>query len=435
MKQDSSKGKFETGTVEAEVSSPEATLIEKGFAPARLLTSFRHRDYRYFWGGAVLSNIGTWMQTIALGWLVLSITNSAFYVGLVNFTANVPVFFIVLFAGVAADWLDRRNLIIWTQAALMILAFILAFLTSAHRISIPLIVVITLGTGIGTALNFPAWQAIISDIVPRKDLLNAIALNSAQFHTARLVGPALAGIILATWGAASNFYINAFSFLAVILALLAIRPRRRINFGSRQSILLQLKKGFSYAWRHPVIIALLTTTGLITLFGMPYVALMPIFARDILKVGARGFGFLMAASGLGSVVGALIVAYLATVVRRENLIKIGVSLFGIFLVVFALSRSVWLSMISLAIAGGSFLMATSAINTSLQSLTPGELRGRIMSMFVWTFLGIMPFGALIFGAVAERFNAPLAVAIGGSITLLTGIILIVRPSLTRKTTW
>ena len=426
--------KPETNTIEAEVSSPEAALIERGFAPARLLSSFKYRDYRFFWSGALLSNIGTWMQMIALGWLVLMMTNSAFYVGLVNFTANAPVFFIVLFAGVAADRLDRRNLIIWTQTVMMILAFVLAFLTSAHRINIPLIVAITLATGVSTAFNFPAWQAIISDIVPRKDLLNAIALNSAQLHSARFVGPALAGIVLGVWGAASNFYLNAFSFLAVILALLAIRPQKIEKPDTKKSIRAHFMRGFHYAWRRPVIITLLSTTGLITLFGMPFVALMPIFARDILKAGAKGFGFLLAANGFGALVGALTVAYLAHTVRRETLIKIGATLFGVFLILFALSHNFWLSMIFLAGVGGSFLMTTSSINTSLQHLTPGEMRGRIMSMFVWAFLGIMPFGALIFGAIAEKFNAPLAVLIGGSVCVLTGLVLTINRHLIRQPT-
>lgn len=424
--------KLETNTIEAEVASPEATLIERGFVPARLLTSFKYRDYRYFLSGALLSNIGTWMQTIALGWLVLAMTNSPFYVGFVNFTANAPVFFIVLFAGVAADRLDRRSLIIWTQTAMMILAFILAFLTSAHRISIPLIIVITLTTGISTAFNFPAWQAIISDIVPSKDLLNAIALNSAQFHVARLFGPALAGIILGAWGTASNFYLNAFSFLAVILALVAIRPQKPEKPQTKENIRSHFIRGFRYAWSHPVIVVLLLTIGMITLFGMPYVALMPVFARHILKVGAKEFGFLMAANGFGAVTGALAVAFLAHAVRRETMIKIGVIFFGLFLMLFAVSQNFWASMIFLAGAGGFFLMAASSINTSLQSITPSEIRGRIMSMFVWMFLGLMPFGALIFGAVAEKLNAPLAILVGGAACILVGLILTVNRQLIRQ---
>lgn len=423
------KTKLEADTIEAEVSSPEATLIERGFVPARLLASFRYRDYIYFLTGALLSNIGTWMQTIALGWVVLTITNSAFYVGLVNFTSSVPVFVLVLFAGVAADRLDRKNLIVWTQGAMMVLAFALAVLTSLNRLNIPLIIALTLATGVMTALNFPAWQAIISDIVPRRDLLNAIALNSAQFHSARLIGPALAGLVLGAWGAASNFYLNGVSFLAVILALLAIRPRRPDRTEDLTNVRQYFLDGFRFVRTRPVIISLLATTGVTTLFGMPYAALMPVFARNVLHTGAEGFGLLMAANGFGAVLGALIVAYLAHAVRRDNIIKIGVTLFGVFLTLFALSRTFWLSMLFLAGTGAAFLMTTSSLNTSLQSLTPGELRGRVMSMFVWTFLGIMPFGALIFGAIAERLTAPTAVLAGAIMVLVTAAVLLFNPRL------
>ncbi len=419
---------FEPNIIEADMASPEAAMVERGFRPGVLFASLLHRDFRFFLSGAVLSNIGTWMQQVALGWLVLGLTGSAFYVGLVNFTANVPVTFLVLFAGVAADRLDRKKLIIWTQVVMLLLALILAYITQIHRVNIPIIILISLGFGLMTAFMFPAWQAFLSDIIPKKDLMNAIALNSAQFHTARLIGPAVAGLVLAAWGASANFYINAVSFLAVILAMLAIRPDhhpKAPEFG----IMSHLKEGFQYVQGKPVVRNLLLTVGIITLFGMPYATLMPVFVKNVLHLGATGFGFMMAANGLGALAGALLVAVLAPYVKRETLIKTGATIFGLGLTALGFVHSVALAVPALIVCGGAFLVTNSAINTSLQSMTPRRLRGRVMSMFVLMFMGIMPFAGLVFGAVAEWTGVAIAIAIGGSITILTGLVLILNQSL------
>jgi MFS family permease len=421
----------ESSTIEADVTTPEATLVERGFRPIALFASFAHRDFRFFLAGAVLSNIGTWMQTVALGWLVLGLTGSAFYVGLVNFTGSVPVTFLVLFAGVAADRLDRKLLIIWTQVVMLVLALILAYLTQIHKINIPSIIILSIGFGLMTAIMFPAWQAFLSDIVPRKDLMNGIALNSAQFHMARLVGPAIAGLVLAAWGAAANFYINAFSFLAVILALLAIRPDRHPK-APEFGIMSHLKEGFAYVRGKPVVRNLLLSVGMVTLFGMPYATLMPVFAKNVLHLGASGFGFMMAFNGAGALAGALLVGAMAPYVKRETLIKIGATTFGVALVSLGFVRHVALAVPVLMLCGGAFLVTNSALNTSLQSLTPRRLRGRVMSMFVLMFMGVMPFAGLVFGALAEWTGVAYAIGIGGGITALFGLTLILRPAMIRQ---
>ncbi len=423
---------LEPNTIEADVANPEAALVERGFRPGALFASLAHRDFRFFLTGAVLSNIGTWMQMVALGWLVLGLTGSAFYVGLVNFTGNVPVTFLVLFAGVAADRLDRKLLIIWTQVVMLVLALILAYMTQAQTINIPSIIVLSIGFGLMTAVMFPAWQAFLSDIVPRNDLMNAIALNSAQFHMARLVGPAVAGLVLAAWGAAANFYINAFSFLAVILAMLAIRPDRHPK-APEFSIMSHLKEGFEFVRGKPVIRTLLLTVAAITLFGMPYATLMPVYVKNVLHLGASGFGFLMAANGAGALSGALLVGALAPHVKRETMIKTGSVMFGTALVLLGFARHVAVAVPILVLCGGAFLITNSAINTSLQSLTPRRLRGRVMSMFVLGFMGIMPFAGLVFGAVAELTGVAYAIAIGGGITALVGLTLVLRPALIDQT--
>jgi MFS family permease len=421
----------EPNTIEADVASPEAAMIERGFRPVALFASLAHRDFRFFLAGAVLSNIGTWMQQVALGWLVLGLTGSAFFVGLVSFTGNIPVTFLVLFAGVAADRLDRKQLIIWTQVVMLVLALILGYITQIHVVNIPAIIIISLGFGLMTAIMFPAWQAFLSDIVPKKDLMNAIAINSAQFHLARLVGPAVAGLVLAAWGASANFYINAFSFLAVILAMLAIRPDRHPK-APEFGVMSHLKEGFAYVRGKPVIRTLLLSVGMITLFGMPYATLMPVFVKNVLHLGASGFGFMMAANGAGALSGALLVGALAPHVKRETLIKVGATTFGAGLVLLGFVRHVALAVPVLVLCGGAFLVTNSAINTSLQSLTPRRLRGRVMSMFVLMFMGIMPFAGLVFGAIAEWTGVAYAIAIGGMITVVVGLTLILRPALIRQ---
>jgi MFS family permease len=367
-----------------------------------------------------------------LGWLVLGLTGSAFYVGLVNFTGNVPVTFLVLFAGVAADRLDRKKLLIWSQVVMLVLALILAYMTQTNTINIPSIILLSIGFGLMTAVMFPAWQAFLSDIVPKKDLMNAIALNSAQFHMARLVGPAIAGLVLAAWGAAANFYINAFSFIAVIMAMLAIRPELHPKT-PEFSVMSHLKEGFAYVRGKSVIRNLLLSVGLITLFGMPYATLMPVYVKNVLHLGATSFGFLLAANGAGALTGALLVGALAPHVKRETLIRAGATAFGVALVLLGLVRHVALAVPVLVLCGGAFLVTNSAINTSLQSLTPRRLRGRVMSMFVLMFMGIMPFAGLVFGAVAEFTGVAYAIAIGGGVTVLVGLTLTFLPALIDQT--
>jgi MFS family permease len=414
--------------MEADVTSPEGSLIKRGFKPGGVFSSLAHKNFVLFLSGAVLSNIGTWIQTIALGWLVYDITKSTFKVGLVNFAGNVPVTVLVLFAGVAADRLDRKKLIIATQVVMLVLALILAYLTQIKEANIPNIIVISLGFGLMTAIMFPTWQAYLSDIVPRKDLMNAIALNSAQFHMARLVGPALAGLILAAYGAAANFYVNAVSFLAVILALAFIKTEPRAK-APEFSIMKHLKEGFAYVGGKPVLQALLISTGLVTLFGMPYATLMPAFAREVLHLDAKGFGFMMAFNGLGALFGALLVGGLANIVKRETLIRFGAITFGAGLVALGFAHSPYVAAPILVVCGGAFLVTSSAINTSLQSLTPGRLRGRVMSMYVLMFMGIMPFAGLVFGYIALFTHVAMAISIGGSITALTGLVLLFKRSL------
>lgn len=424
------KNSFKVEVIEAEVTCPEAKLVTptvKGLR--RLFASLAYRDFRYFWSGALLSNMGSWIQAMALGWLVFNLTNSPFLLGFVNFAGSLPVLLFALFAGAAADRLDKKLLIIWTQGILMILAFLLGFLTTSKATTVVNISLIHFGAGIAMAFSFPAWQAIISDIVSGEDLLNAIALNSAQFNLARLVGPAVAGFVLSTWGVAACFYVNGASFLAVIIALLLIAPAEHLKKEEEENVWQHIFGGLRYARDHREVGFMLLTIAVLTIFGVPYSVFMPVFARDILEVGAKGFGMLMAANGLGALLGALMVAYLARLARRDILIKTGILTFSFAIIALAFSKTYWLSLLLLVVIGISLLMSMSSLNTSIQSSVPTEVRGRVMGIFVWAFMGLMPIGSILFGAIAEALSVPLAVAIGGAGCLLMGFFLVSKSSL------
>lgn len=428
-KQGNSENKLlQTEIIEAETTSPETAIIETT-RRGRLFISLRYPEYRYLWSGAFLSNIGTWIQSVALGWFVFQVTNSEFSLGLVNFTSSLPTFFLALVGGVIADKYERRSLLILSQIILMVLAFALGLLVSLKVANILIILAISLAAGIASSFNFPAWQALIPELVPRKDLMNAVALNSAQFNAARLVGPAVAGIIIAKLGVAPSFYINALSFLAVIFALVLIKPRPIERAKVSGNIWQNLISGINYARSDTSIAMLLVSLSILSIFGMSHTVLMPVFARDILKVGPGGLGYLMAASGFGAVLGALIVAGLSHSVQRKTLIKFSILSYSIFLLIFALSKEFILSIIMQAGIGVSFLISVSATNTSLQAAVPTEIRGRIMSLFVWCFIGLAPIGSFFIGSIAKLLGSPTAVAIGAFILMLTSIILFVRRDL------
>lgn len=418
----------EEETIEADVVNPEYGLFWPASALARMFTSLRHRNYALLWAGALLSNVGTWMQMVALSWVVFSLTKSARALGIVNFLNSLPVFFFVLYAGSLADRVNRRRLLVVAETLLLLFALALGVLSSLGKLNIYWIALLTFLTGTGTAFIFPTWQAIIPDVVPRRDLMNAIALNSAQFNGARMVGPAIAGVVLAAFGAAANFYANAASFLAVIVALLLIHPavieQRPIKNAWRH-----LVEGIRYARLHPSVGLLLVYIGLLTVFGLSYVVLLPIYASEILKAGASGYGFLAGASGLGSLAGALTVASVAHLKRRGGLVKWTIGLFGISLILFSLSRSYPLSLLLMVGVGWSFLASTSTINTMIQEAVPNEIRGRVMAIYIWMFLGLQPFGSLAFGEIAHRFQPQTPIIAGGVILVIASAALFIRPRL------
>ncbi|MDI6716686.1 MAG: MFS transporter [Actinomycetota bacterium] len=420
---------LETEVLEAEATSPEAEIVEKGTRRLRLFSSLQYPNYRYLWSGALLSNVGTWIQTVALGWFVFQITRSEFLLGLVNFTSSLPTFFLALVGGAVADRYEKRALLIISQAILMLLAFLLGILISLNLASVIIIILISLVAGIASSFNFPAWQALIPELVPRKDLMNAVALNSAQFNAARLIGPAIAGIIIAQLGVSYPFYINAISFLAVIIALALVKPHPTVKHEISANVWQNIVDGINYVRSKASTATLLIAVGMLTVFGMSHTVLIPVYADVILNVGPSGLGYLVAASGLGAVFGALLVASLSHTVDRRSLIKTGILSYSIFLFIFALSKIFIVSLIAQAGIGISFLVAISSSNTSLQDATPSKIRGRVMSLFVWAFIGIYPIGSFLVGSVAQLIGSPAALVINSIILLITSAVLYIRKDL------
>jgi len=430
---------------ESDTSSPPYRIVRRGGT----FESFRHRAYLLFWSGALVSNVGTWMQSAVIGLIAYGFRRSDADLALVTFAAQIPNLFLALPGGVLADRLDKRKLIIWAQVLLMIqaIAFGALYVTGSLSASTPissLVLVSALGlfAGVMTALSFPAWQAMIPDLVPREDLLNAIALNSAQFQSARMLGGAAAlGVVYVAGqvaGIADVFWINAISFLFVIAALWAIRtsphmpPERAV--AAREGAWKSLKEGVHHAATHRMIGIVILSTLIMTLVGMPYIFLLPSVADKVLGFHTKEqytniYTILLTANGLGALVGALTVASLPRWVRRERLMRWTILATAVALIAFAFTPWLWLSVALSTVAGACVLTTNSLANTSVQANVPHHLRGRVMSVYIMCFLGVMPLSAAAFGPLAEIFGPSWAIAAGAIVLLAWALFLIARPSL------
>ena len=393
---------------------PRGTSFERG----RMFRALSHRNFRVFWLGAFLSNVGTWMQAVAQGWLVLQLTNSPFWLGVDGFMATVPALLLTLAGGVFADLVDRRRLLLFTQIGAMLCAFVLATLIVTHVVQVWMILLISFGTGCCFALAGPSYQAITIDLAGRADLANAISLNSAQFQLSRLVGPVSAGLALGVFGLAGCFYLNGASYFAVIAALLIVRVPVTSHVAAhamtdKRALWLDLVDGFKYVLGRPRVSILLLICFVTNLFGSPFLSLMPYFARDILYLGEKGFALMMGTSGAGAFCGAVVLAYLGNFRGKGWSVLIGVFAFSLFVIGFALSTSVTVSLVFIFGMGFAIVFAVALTNTLLQQLVTDEMRGRVMSMFVLSFIGAMPVGNLLAGTASERFGAPHTLALGG----------------------
>jgi MFS family permease len=383
---------------------------------AFMLRAFRYRNYRLFFGGQIVSLTGTWVTTTATGWLVYRLTGNAWYLGVVGFASQFPAFLLSSAAGIYVDRWNRHHLLIATQTLSMAIAFLLAGLTLSGLITIHALIVISVMQGLVNAFDMPCRQAfVVSVIEDRADLGNAIALNSSMFNGARLIGPSVAATIIAATSEGWCYLLDGVSFLAVIVALLCMRLAvGPVKVRAHTSLFQQFKEGWIYAFGFGPIRSIITLLAIVSLVGVPYTILMPIFAGDILHGGPHTFGLLMTASGLGALLGAIWLASRRSVVGLSKVIPLAAGLFGVGLIGFSASRHLWLSLIFLVITGFGLMVQAACSNTVLQTIVPDEKRGRVMSFFLMAYLGTAPFGSLMAGAMTGRMGAPLTLALGGA---------------------
>jgi MFS family permease len=386
-------------------------------------TALKYPNYRLWFWSQMFSLFGTWMESTALMFLVYKLTASPAYLGLVGFAAGVPSWFFMLYAGVIADRMPRRTLIIMTQTAMMLLAFILAALTFLHIVQPWHILVIALLLGVANAFEAPARQAFVLEMVDLPDMTNAIALNGAMFNTATAVGPAAAGVVYALLGPAWCFTINGFSFIAVIAALTLMRLKPFIPKAEKTSGIADLKEGIKYVLGHPMVRTITGLIAVVSLFGIAYGTLLPAWAVKILGGDARTNGFLQASRGLGALAGALLIASLGRFHFRGRLLTLGTLSMPVLILVFAFVRWTPLSLVLLFGAGVSQIFIFNLCNALVQTFSPDSMRGRVMGVYVFVFFGTMPIAALAIGATAQRLGETAAVVIGASVMLLAAVLL------------
>jgi MFS family permease len=379
-----------------------------------VMRALRHRNYRLFFAGQGISLIGTWMQRIAMSWMVYRLTNSPFLLGLVGFAGQIPTFLFASFAGVFVDRWDRHRLLLATQTLAMVQASLLAFLTLTGLVAVWHIFALAVCLGLVNAFDTPTRQSFVIDMLENKeDLGNAIALNSFMVNGARLVGPSLAGITVAAFGEGICFLFNGLSFLAIIISLLAMKIHRKAEKSVRTHPFQGLKEGYRYAFGFAPIRYLLMILALSSFMGMPYVILMPIFARDILHGGPHTLGFLMGAAGVGALISASYLASRKSVFGLERVIVFGSAMFGCGLIFFSLSRYMLLSLAFMLLTGFGMMTVLTSCNTILQTIVDEDKRGRVMSLYAMAFMGVVPLGSLMGGSLASRIGAPATLMFGG----------------------
>lgn len=380
--------------------------------------ALRHRNFRIFYVGHLLSLSGTWLQITALGWLVLELTDSEFWLGVVNAGTSIPILFFSLYAGVIADRLDKRTILIAAQVLAFVQALVLAVLTHLELINIWWIIGLVLVLGVANAFEIPTRQSFFVELVGQKDLTNAIALNSSAFNATRMVGPAVAGGLIGAVGIAACFYGNAISYFFVIAGLLAIRRPRPEPVPRTVSALENIREGFAWIWdeRVPRLVVIFVASA--SILVLPFTMLLPVYARDILQVGPQGLGWLYSATGAGALLAGLTVTPIAERVPRGRLLIVAGVAMCAFVAGFALSPSFLISLLFLSLTGFSMILSTATANSLLQALVPNGLRGRVMSVYVVMFLGVTPVGYLLAGSLAGIIGAPLTLAGGSAILML-----------------
>jgi len=385
--------------------------------------SLRHRNYRLFFVGQGISLVGTWMQQVTMIWLVYSLTNSVLLLGIAGFAGQIPAFVFAPVAGALVDRWNRHRIIVATQTLSMLQAMILAILVFTGSIDVWHIVLLSVVLGFINAFDMPARQTFIVEMIEdKRDLGNAIALNSSIVNSGRLIGPSIAGVLLATVGAGMCFFINGLSFLAVILALLAMKVAHPEIEKKRTHIIKELREGFSYAFGFAPIRYIILLLGLVSLVGIPYQLLMPVFAKDIFHGGPETLGFLTAACGIGALVGAVYLASRSGFLRLGRIVPIAAGIFGVGLVAFSLSNILAISLLLMVLTGFGMMIQLTSSNTTLQNMVDDDKRGRVMAFYTMAFVGTTPFGSLLAGSLANAIGAPNTLIVGGICCILGSII-------------
>ena len=393
-----------------------------------MFRALSNRNYRIFWMGAFLSNVGTWMQVVAQSWLVLKLTNSPFWLGLDAFMATAPGFIFTLAGGVFADLIDRRRLLIYTQVTAGLAAIGLATMVATDVVNRWMVLGFSFVTGCCMALASPSYLAMTYDLVGREDLSNAIAMNSTQFQLSRVVGPTLAGVAFRLVGLAGCFYANGLSFIAVVVSLVMVRPQYRANTPAhsvkdRRAFWNDLVEGFRYVRNRPRVSSLLLLSAVNSFFGAPYFSMIPLYARDIFKLDETGLALLMGTAGCGALLGALLVAYLGDFRRKGWFVLGGAIMFGLCIAGFAVSSRLMLSLTFLVGVGFSLVVSVALINTLLQKLVTDEMRGRVMSMFILSFIGTLPIGNILAGTASNHYGPQRTLAVGGLVVTTVATIM------------
>ena len=384
--------------------------------------ALRHRNFRLFFGGQTISLIGTWMTRVATGWLVYRLTGSALLLGTVSFAGQIPTFLLAPFAGVWVDRLDRQQVLVWTQSLSMFQSLALAALTLSGHITIPLLLALSVMQGCVNAFDMPGRQSFMVMMVDdKRDLQNAIAINSSMVNVARLIGPSLAGMLIAVSSEGWCFLVDGISYIAVIASLLMMRLHAPVVKRVATSMLAELKAGWTYVSEFLPIRTILALFAVVSLMGMPFVVLMPIFAKVVLHGGPHTLGFLMGSMGLGALISALSLAARRNVRGLVRMIPIAAAVFGAGLVGFGLSRSFWLSMAMVFVAGMGMMQGMAASNTVIQTIVTDDKRGRVMSYYTMAFMGMAPFGSLLAGTMAHKAGAPWTVIMNGAVIVLGAV--------------
>ncbi|HEX6477679.1 MAG TPA: MFS transporter [Ktedonobacteraceae bacterium] len=395
----------------------------------RTFIALRHRNFRLFWFGQLISLIGTWMQSTAQAWLVLELTHSAWWLGVVGALQFLPVLFLALFGGVLADRLPKRTVLLFTQTSAMLLAFTLWFLVATGGVQLWHVLILATLLGLTNALDMPTRQAFVVEMVGREDLPNAVALNSSLFNMARVLGPGIGGLLIAWLGVAPLFLLNGISFIAVIigLAMINIHELHALvkyealqNSTHKPGTFQSLREGLAYVRNTPSVLLVIAVVGIISLFGINFNVVLPLFATDVLHAGPEGFGFISATFGLGSLLSALWLAWGNKQPGIRRLLA-GAIAFGILEALFAVSHLYLLSLVLIAGVGFAQIAFSALANTTLQTVTPDHLRGRVMSVYMMVFAGSTPLGNLFIGGLAILFNAPIALFAGAMLSLIAAV--------------